>query len=90
MIYDNIHGATGTVGAENIASELKISPAHTSLRVRFMSVFCLSIATANAFPYTLQCIFGCIYGILALYPLGAAVAISSSTAPSVDTRRCVI
>ncbi|KAL6906048.1 hypothetical protein ACP4OV_003649 [Aristida adscensionis] len=52
----------GTVGAENIAAELKVSPAHTSLRVRLMSVFCRSIAAANAFPYTLQCIFGCIYG----------------------------
>uniref|UniRef100_A0A0E0BNM0 Uncharacterized protein n=1 Tax=Oryza glumipatula TaxID=40148 RepID=A0A0E0BNM0_9ORYZ len=27
-----------------------------------MGVFCRSIAAANAFPYTLQCIFGCIYG----------------------------
>ncbi|TVT99496.1 hypothetical protein EJB05_55165 [Eragrostis curvula] len=52
----------GTVGAENIAAEQKVSPAHTSLRVRLMSVFCRSIAAANAFPYTLQCIFGCIYG----------------------------
>ncbi|KAK3136068.1 hypothetical protein QOZ80_5BG0427580 [Eleusine coracana subsp. coracana] len=53
----------GTVGTENIAPELKVSPAHTSLHVRLMSVFCRSIAAANAFPYTLQCIFGCIYGI---------------------------
>ncbi|KAL6641935.1 hypothetical protein ACP70R_020116 [Stipagrostis hirtigluma subsp. patula] len=52
----------GTVGAENISAELKVSPAHTSLRVRLMSVFCRSVAAANAFPYTLQCIFGCIYG----------------------------
>ncbi|TVU50781.1 hypothetical protein EJB05_02171 [Eragrostis curvula] len=41
---------------------LKVLPAHTSLRVQLMSVFCRSIAAANAFPYTLQCIFGCIYG----------------------------
>nr|CAB3490849.1 unnamed protein product [Digitaria exilis] len=53
----------GTVGAENIAAELKVSPAHASLRMRLMSVFCRSIAAANAFPHTLQCIFGCIYGI---------------------------
>ncbi|CAN6357538.1 unnamed protein product [Urochloa humidicola] len=52
----------GTVGAENIAAELKVSPAHASLRMRLMSVFCRSIAAANAFPHTLQCIFGCIYG----------------------------
>ncbi|GJN13854.1 hypothetical protein PR202_gb00604 [Eleusine coracana subsp. coracana] len=59
----------GTVGTENIAPELKVSPAHTSLHVRLMSVFCRSIAAANAFPYTLQCIFGCIYGTLSLYPV---------------------
>ncbi|KXG27681.1 proteasome-associated protein ECM29 homolog isoform X1 [Sorghum bicolor] len=52
----------GTVGAENIAAELKVSPAHASLRMRLMSVFCRSVAAANAFPHTLQCIFGCIYG----------------------------
>ncbi|CAO2140782.1 unnamed protein product [Urochloa humidicola] len=52
----------GTAGAENIAAELKVSPAHASLRMRLMSVFCRSIAAANAFPHTLQCIFGCIYG----------------------------
>lgn len=55
---------TGTVGAENIAADLKVSPAHASLRMRLMNVFCRSIAAANAFPHTLQCIFGCIYGIL--------------------------
>jgi proteasome component ECM29 len=52
----------GTASAENIAAELKVAPAHSSLRVRLMGVFCRSIAAANAFPYTLQCIFGCIYG----------------------------
>ncbi|CAD6258403.1 unnamed protein product [Miscanthus lutarioriparius] len=52
----------GTVGAENIAAELKVSPAHASLRMRLMSVFCRSVAAANAFPHTLQCIFSCIYG----------------------------
>ncbi|KAM0826507.1 hypothetical protein ACQ4PT_068829 [Festuca glaucescens] len=52
----------GTASAENIAAELKVAPAPSSLRVRLMSVFCRSIAAANAFPYTLQCIFGCIYG----------------------------
>ena len=62
-----ISGVTGTASAENIAAELKVAPAPSSLRVRLMSVFCRSIAAANAFPYTLQCIFGCIYGILPLY-----------------------
>jgi proteasome component ECM29 len=52
----------GTASPENIAAELKVAPAHSSLRVRLMGVFCRSIAAANAFPYTLQCIFGCIYG----------------------------
>ncbi|XP_052136684.1 uncharacterized protein LOC127755086 [Oryza glaberrima] len=52
----------GTASAENIAVELKVAPAHSSLRVRLMGVFCRSIAAANTFPYTLQCIFGCIYG----------------------------
>uniref|UniRef100_A0A0E0MJD0 Uncharacterized protein n=1 Tax=Oryza punctata TaxID=4537 RepID=A0A0E0MJD0_ORYPU len=52
----------GTASAENIAAELKVAPAHSSLRVRLMGVFCRSIAAANAFPYTLQCIFGSIYG----------------------------
>jgi proteasome component ECM29 len=57
-----ISDITGTASAENIAAELKVAPAPSSLRVRLMSVFCRSIAAANAFPYTLQCIFGCIYG----------------------------
>uniref|UniRef100_A0A0D9XNV0 Uncharacterized protein n=1 Tax=Leersia perrieri TaxID=77586 RepID=A0A0D9XNV0_9ORYZ len=51
----------GTASAENIPAEQKVTPAHSSLRVRLMGVFCRSIAAANAFPYTLQCIFGCIY-----------------------------
>ena len=62
-------GEAGSVGAENIAAELKVSPAQASLRMRLMSVFCRSIAAANAFPHTLQCIFGCIYGIHFCIPL---------------------
>lgn len=62
-----ISDVTGTASAENIAAELKVAPAPSSLRVRLMSVFCRSIAAANAFPYTLQCIFACIYGIIPLH-----------------------
>uniref|UniRef100_A0A0D9XWN7 Proteasome component Ecm29 N-terminal domain-containing protein n=1 Tax=Leersia perrieri TaxID=77586 RepID=A0A0D9XWN7_9ORYZ len=54
--------AAASDSAENIPAEQKVDPAHSSLRVRLMGVFCRSIAAANAFPYTLQCIFGCIYG----------------------------
>ena len=64
-----LSGEAGTVGAENIAAELKVSPAHASLRMRLMGVFCRSIAAANAFPHTLQCIFGCIYGVHFCIPL---------------------
>ncbi|KAJ3681025.1 hypothetical protein LUZ60_015514 [Juncus effusus] len=52
----------GNTGEENIAHELKVSPASSSLRVRLMSVFTRSISAANSFPFSLQCIFGCIYG----------------------------
>jgi hypothetical protein len=64
-----LSGEAGTVGAENIAAELKVSPAHASLRMRLMGVFCRSIAAVNAFPHTLQCIFGCIYGVHFCIPL---------------------
>lgn len=33
--------------------------------MKLMSGFCRSIAAANSFPATLQCIFGCMYGMLA-------------------------
>uniref|UniRef100_A0A0E0R3W2 Proteasome component Ecm29 N-terminal domain-containing protein n=1 Tax=Oryza rufipogon TaxID=4529 RepID=A0A0E0R3W2_ORYRU len=65
----------GTASAENIAAELKVAPAHSSLRVRLMGVFCRSIAAANAFPYTLQCIFGCIYEF---YGMEAATALATA------------
>ncbi|KAJ0985238.1 hypothetical protein J5N97_003594 [Dioscorea zingiberensis] len=52
----------GTTGVENVPEESRVSPVNSALRVRIMSVFCRSIAAANAFPSTLQCIFGCIYG----------------------------
>lgn len=52
----------GTVGVENTTDEAKVPPVNPALRVRLMSVFCHSIAAANSFPSTLQCIFGCIYG----------------------------
>ncbi|XP_078435505.1 ARM repeat superfamily protein isoform X2 [Wolffia australiana] len=52
----------GSAGVENVPNEHKVNPASTVLKTRLMSVFCRSISAANAFPSTLQCIFGCIYG----------------------------
>ncbi|XP_057515552.1 uncharacterized protein LOC130797079 [Amaranthus tricolor] len=52
----------GNAVAENVASENKVVPASYPLKTRLMSVFCRSIAAANSFPSTLQCIFACIYG----------------------------
>ncbi|KAG8388927.1 hypothetical protein BUALT_Bualt02G0176200 [Buddleja alternifolia] len=52
----------GISGSQNIAPESKVNPGSIALRVRLMSVFCRSIAAANSFPSTLQCIFGCIFG----------------------------
>ncbi|KAL5994755.1 hypothetical protein ACLOJK_024809 [Asimina triloba] len=52
----------GTTGIENIAVDSRIIPGNPGLRTRLMSVFCRSVTAANAFPSTLQCIFGCIYG----------------------------
>jgi len=67
----------GTVGVENGDSESRVSPGSHALKAKLMSIFCRSIAAANNFPSTLQCIFGCIYGtrvsfylmILSLYLL---------------------
>ncbi|KAL3621946.1 hypothetical protein CASFOL_034142 [Castilleja foliolosa] len=53
----------GTAGSEHIAPESKVNPANLALRVRLMSIFCRSITAANNFPSTLQCIFGCIFGV---------------------------
>ncbi|KAE9606271.1 putative proteasome component Ecm29 [Lupinus albus] len=52
----------GTFGVENANSESKVSPGSPTLKAKLMSIFCRSIAAANSFPSTLQCIFGCIYG----------------------------
>ncbi|XP_021734263.1 proteasome-associated protein ECM29 homolog isoform X2 [Chenopodium quinoa] len=52
----------GNAATETIAPENKVSPAYYPLKTRLMSVFCRSIAAANSFPATLQCIFACIYG----------------------------
>ncbi|KAK7276642.1 hypothetical protein RIF29_17785 [Crotalaria pallida] len=52
----------GTSAVENTASESKVSPASPALKAKLMSIFCRSIAAANSFPSTLQCIFACIYG----------------------------
>ncbi|KAG4953084.1 hypothetical protein JHK87_038678 [Glycine soja] len=51
----------GTVGVEHADSESRVSPGSPALKAKLMSIFCRSIAAANNFPSTLQCIFGCIY-----------------------------
>ncbi|KAL1208896.1 hypothetical protein V5N11_010573 [Cardamine amara subsp. amara] len=53
----------GTTAAENVAPEHIVMPGNTALKMKLMSGFCRSIAAANSFPATLQCIFGCMYGI---------------------------
>jgi proteasome component ECM29 len=52
----------GSVGGENVAPHLKVTPGSVGLKTKLMSIFCRSITAANSFPSTLQCIFGCIYG----------------------------
>jgi proteasome component ECM29 len=54
----------GTTGTENVAPEHNVAPGNISLKMKLMSGFCRSIAAANSFPATLQCIFGCMYGML--------------------------
>lgn len=53
----------GTAGAKDVSPELRVNPGNPALKARLMSIFCRSITAANSFPSTLQCIFGCIYGI---------------------------
>ncbi|GAA0159929.1 scaffold/adaptor protein [Lithospermum erythrorhizon] len=50
-------------GTESVAPESRVSPGNPSLKAKLLSIFCRSITAANSFPSTLQCIFGCIYGI---------------------------
>ncbi|PKA49156.1 hypothetical protein AXF42_Ash010841 [Apostasia shenzhenica] len=52
----------GTTSPESVAAEFRVTPVSFALRMRVMSVLCRSIAAANSFPSTLQCIFDCIYG----------------------------
>ncbi|KAL6966666.1 hypothetical protein U1Q18_032452, partial [Sarracenia purpurea var. burkii] len=52
----------GNAEVERITPESRVIPGNPALRARLMSIFCRSIAAANCFPSTLQCIFGCIYG----------------------------
>ncbi|KAG9454895.1 hypothetical protein H6P81_007799 [Aristolochia fimbriata] len=52
----------GNITVESIPAESRVTPVTPTLKARLMTVFCRSIAAANAFPSTLQCIFGCIYG----------------------------
>ncbi|CAA0805895.1 ARM repeat superfamily protein [Striga hermonthica] len=53
----------GTAGSESVTPELKVNPGSLTLRMRLMSIFSRSITAANSFPSTLQCIFGCIFGV---------------------------
>ncbi|CAN8246973.1 unnamed protein product, partial [Cochlearia groenlandica] len=52
----------GTTATEHVAPEHNVAPGNTTLRMKLMSGFCRSIAAANSFPATLQCIFGCMFG----------------------------
>ncbi|KAI4386203.1 hypothetical protein MLD38_004156 [Melastoma candidum] len=52
----------GTIGTDTGGPDSKIQPANATLRAKILNVFCHSIAAANTFPSTLQCIFACIYG----------------------------
>ncbi|XP_024006382.1 proteasome-associated protein ECM29 homolog isoform X1 [Eutrema salsugineum] len=52
----------GTTSTGHVAPEHNVAPGNTALKVKLMSGFCRSIAAANSFPATLQCIFGCMYG----------------------------
>ncbi|KAJ8751379.1 hypothetical protein K2173_016576 [Erythroxylum novogranatense] len=52
----------GTPGTVDVAPESRVNPGSVALRVKLMSIFCRSIAAANSFPATLQCIFGCMNG----------------------------
>jgi proteasome component ECM29 len=53
----------GTGNVPQIPVNSRVTPGNPTLRIRLMSIFCRSITAANNFPSTLQCIFGCIYGI---------------------------
>lgn len=54
----------GTTATEHVATEHNVAPGNTALKMKLMSGFCRSIAAANSFPATLQCIFGCMFGML--------------------------
>uniref|UniRef100_A0A1J3GWL5 Proteasome-associated protein ECM29-like protein n=1 Tax=Noccaea caerulescens TaxID=107243 RepID=A0A1J3GWL5_NOCCA len=53
----------GTTATEHGNPEHNVAPGNTALKMKLMSGFCRSIAAANSFPATLQCIFGCMFGI---------------------------
>ncbi|KAH0895160.1 hypothetical protein HID58_057589 [Brassica napus] len=52
----------GTTATEHATPEHSVAPGNIALKMKLMSGFCRSIAAANSFPATLQCIFGCMYG----------------------------
>ncbi|CAI0541306.1 unnamed protein product [Linum tenue] len=52
----------GSIAVESIAPESRVSPGSVVLKTKIMTILCRSIAAANSFPATLQCIFTCIYG----------------------------
>ncbi|CAK9863286.1 unnamed protein product, partial [Sphagnum jensenii] len=53
-------------GAKSTSHKLpdngRVAPAGPTLKTRLMAIFLHSVAAANAFPSTLQCVFDCIYG----------------------------
>ncbi|XP_020682977.1 proteasome adapter and scaffold protein ECM29 [Dendrobium catenatum] len=52
----------GTTSVESLPTDFRVTPVNNTLRLQLMTVFCRSVAAANAFPSALQCIFSCIYG----------------------------
>ncbi|KAF2582329.1 hypothetical protein F2Q68_00006897, partial [Brassica cretica] len=51
----------GTTATEHATPEHSVAPGNIALKMKLMSGFCRSIAAANSFPATLQCIFGCMF-----------------------------
>lgn len=47
---------------QSVPAELRVAPASPTLKARLMLVFTRSVAAANCFPATLQCVFDCVYG----------------------------
>lgn len=63
ILDGSLNYSVGSAGSQNAAPESRVTPVNHALKAKLMSTFCRSITAANSFPSTLQCIFGCIYGM---------------------------